>query len=325
MAKLEAMEIMPSSNFDTKLKMSQKKFNPFTTRKLEPVFASDTDDKKRSQSMKNAKSLHKNLMSLWRKQDARVGDDIDKILIQIKKECINLNFMPDEATDIMAPELLLMRDVLEISTMRAIDRKDVEQFEKQYDQLTSYYNDYGSLLQQSATYTQMKGLYLLFLLAKNRLAEFHAAIESIDPNLLQDDVYIQHPIQLEQHLTEGSYHKIFLAKANLPSERYGLFIDLLLDTIRNEIGRGIQESYKKMKVSEARRMLFFGEKDDKSFRKYIEKNRWKFNEKKDYLVFDVVEKDKDVNPNDIATPLSIPVKDVGLRLLDYAKQLERII
>ena len=37
---------------------------------------------------------------------------------------------------------------------------------------------------------------------------------------------------MEQYLMEGSFHKVFLSKGNVPSERYNYFIDILLGATR---------------------------------------------------------------------------------------------
>lgn len=46
------------------------------------------------------------------------------------------------------------------------------------------------------------------------------------------NAYIKHPLSMEQYLMEGSFHKVFLSKGNVPSERYNYFIDILLDATR---------------------------------------------------------------------------------------------
>lgn len=56
---------------------------------------------------------------------------------------------------------------------------------------------------------------------------------------------------------EGSYNKVFLAKGNIPAESYTFFIDILLDTIRDEIAGCIEKAYEKILFTEATRILFF--------------------------------------------------------------------
>ena len=81
----------------------------------------------------------------------------------------------------------------------------------------------------------MLGLNLLCLLAQNRVAEFHTELERLPANEIDNNVYIRHPVSLEQNIMEGSYNKDLLAKGNVPAESYNFFLDILMDTVRNEI------------------------------------------------------------------------------------------
>lgn len=124
-------------------------------------------------------------------------------------------------------------------------------------------------LPEAAYMHQLLGLNLLFLLSQNRVSEFHTELERLSARDIQTNVYIRHPVSLEQvlhftlkycktvrlmlhysvwhacltiiffilqwplqYLMEGSYNKVFLAKGNIPAESYTFFIDILLDTIR---------------------------------------------------------------------------------------------
>ena len=49
---------------------------------------------------------------------------------------------------------------------------------------------------------------------------------------IQSNIYLKHPVSMEQYLMEGSYNKVFLAKGNVPAESYIFFVDILLKTIR---------------------------------------------------------------------------------------------
>ncbi|NXV56339.1 PSMD8 ATPase, partial [Molothrus ater] len=71
------------------------------------------------------------------------------------------------------------------------------------------------------------------------------------------NLFIRHPVSLEQYLMEGSYNKVFLAKGNIPAESYTFFIDILLDTIRDEIAGCIEAAYERILFPEAARILFF--------------------------------------------------------------------
>nr|KAF6411483.1 proteasome 26S subunit, non-ATPase 8 [Rousettus aegyptiacus] len=124
-------------------------------------------------------------------------------------------------------------------------------------QLKCYYFDYKEQLPESAYMHQLLGLNLLFLLSQNRVAEFHTELERLPAKDIQTNVYIKHPVSLEQYLMEGSYNKVFLAKGNIPAESYTFFIDILLDTIRDEIAGCIEKAYEKILFTEATRILFF--------------------------------------------------------------------
>uniref|UniRef100_A0A452GYZ8 26S proteasome non-ATPase regulatory subunit 8 n=1 Tax=Gopherus agassizii TaxID=38772 RepID=A0A452GYZ8_9SAUR len=124
-------------------------------------------------------------------------------------------------------------------------------------QLKCYYFDYKDELPESAYKHQLLGLNLLFLLSQNRVAEFHTELERLPAKDIQTNVYIKHPVSLEQYLMEGSYNKVFLAKGNIPAESYTFFIDILLDTIRDEIAGCIEKAYEKILFNEATRVLFF--------------------------------------------------------------------
>ena len=92
---------------------------------------------------------------------------------------------------------------------------------------------------------QLLGLNLLCLLAQNRVAEFHTELERLPAKEIQNNVYIRHPVSLEQYIMEGSYNKVLLAKGNVPAESYNFFIDILMDTVRNEIASCLEKVFKR--------------------------------------------------------------------------------
>merc|ERR1719391_229154 len=123
-------------------------------------------------------------------------------------------------------------------------------------QLQTYYHDYSTdQLPESPFMYQLLGLNLLCLLAQNRVAEFHTELERLNPNDIQHNMYIRHPVSLEQYIMEGSYNKVLLAKGNVPAESYNFFIDILMDTVRNEIASCLEKAYKDISCADAARML----------------------------------------------------------------------
>lgn len=53
-------------------------------------------------------------------------------------------------------------------------------------------------LPESAYMHQLLGLNLLFLLSQNRVSEFHTELERLSAKDIQSNVYIRHPVSLEQ-------------------------------------------------------------------------------------------------------------------------------
>merc|ERR1719150_3319034 len=138
-------------------------------------------------------------------------------------------------------------------------------FERYMAQLQTYYYDYNSKLPESAFKYQLLGLNLLCLLAQNRVAEFHTELERLPASEIQNNIYIKHPVSLEQYIMEGSYNKVLLAKGNVPAESYNFFIDILMNTVRNEIASCLEKAYKDISCSDAARMLSIGAGDVNSY------------------------------------------------------------
>ena len=160
----------------------------------------------------------------------------------------------------------------------------------------------------------MLGLNLLFLLSQNRVAEFHTELELLPSDQIQSNVYVRHPLSLEQYLMEGSYNKIFLAKGNVPAASYNFFIDILLNTVRDEIGACLESAYDKISVKDASRMLNLS--SDKETMSFASKKNWIL-EKDGYFYFGEPREKKVEEP--------IPSFDLATLSIDYARELEMIV
>jgi hypothetical protein len=110
-------------------------------------------------------------------------------------------------------ELLVAREILEHGALLSIRQMDIPAFERYVAQLKVYYSD-ASILTPSQRQFPILGLNLLRLLAQNRIAEFHTELELIPTELQHANIYIKYPAQLEQHIMEGSYHKVLSAKTD---------------------------------------------------------------------------------------------------------------
>jgi len=119
--------------------------------------------------------------------------------------------------------LILTREILEYAVLLSVRSKDIPAFERYIAQLKPYYYDFASLIPASSRQHPILGLNLLRLLAQNRIAEFHGELELIPLEQHHGNVYIRHPIALEQYMMEGAFKRIWNARADVPSDTYIFF------------------------------------------------------------------------------------------------------
>jgi 26S proteasome regulatory subunit N12 len=181
-------------------------------------------------------------------------------------------------------------------------------------QLKCYYFDYKSSLPESVYKYQLLGLNLLFLLSQNRVAEFHTELELLPVDYIRSNIYVRHPLSLEQCLMEGSYNKIFLAKGNVPSASYNFFIDILLNTVRDEIGACMESAFDKISIKDAARMLNLSTEQETM--QFCNKKKWTV-AKDGYFHFGV--------PNEKKVEEPIPSTELVTLAIDYARELEMIV
>ena len=163
------------------------------------------------------------------------------------------------------------------------------------------------------------GLNLLSLLAQNRVADFHTELELLPPKELQNNVYIRHPVTLEQWLMEGSYNKVFGSKDQVPAPAYAYFIDILLDTIRVEIANCIEKAYENINLVEAARMLYFAQASQLT--DFIAVRQWIVDTPNKRLIFP----DNQEKTVKTETRLPIPAESLAGRVIEYARELELIV
>lgn len=149
--------------------------------------------------------------------------------------------------------------VYEIGAFTSVAVKDQAAFERYIALLFPLYFDQTKALEsaKNANAYVLLGLYLLSLLVRNQIAEFHVLLERINsaPGIDINNVYIQFPIQLQQCLVEGTYHRVVLARQQVPSPDYAWFIDALVDTIRNDLASCIEKSFHSIDMTSAARLL----------------------------------------------------------------------
>lgn len=254
-------------------------------------------------------SMYQVLVKEWSQKPVNL-ENVGKSLTKMKIALTELQFMPTSGNP-SPQELIVARDVLEIGVQWSVAKKDIPSFERYMSQLKCYYFDYSSMLPESPYLYQLLGLNLLCLLAQNRLAEFHTELELLPAKELQENIYIKCPVALEQYLMEGNYNKVFLSKGNVPAQNYQFFINMLLDTLRDEVATCIEKSYEQISQKEACRMLFFDK--EKELVNFAFKRNW------------AVENNRYVFKQHVQSKQDIPSLKVIEQCLGYAKELERIV
>jgi len=154
------------------------------------------------------------------------------LLTSLKLALVQANLLiPSESHSL--DDLITARDILEIGAFCSIRSKDVPSFDRYYSQLQTYYADYATTLPPSPREYPILGLNLIRLLTLNRIADFHTLLESLpSKDLIHENKFIRHPVDLERRLMEGSYAKVWNARDEAPAEEYKFFVDSLMGTIR---------------------------------------------------------------------------------------------
>ncbi|KAF9586369.1 hypothetical protein BGW38_006113 [Lunasporangiospora selenospora] len=239
-------------------------------------------------------------------------DKCGQLLSQLKIALIELQYLTHEDKHNNVEELTVARDVLEIGAQWSVRKKDIPSFERYMAQLQTYYNDYSNLPPSPIKYNLI-GLNLLCLLSQNRISDFHTALETIEPSQLHSNPVIQYPIKLEQSLMEGSYNRVWSSRSDVPSKEYLFFIDILMDTIRNEIASCSEKAYTSLPLKDAGTLLFFTNMED--ILNFAKERKWKVNpvEQKAYFHSDADEK------------IGIPADQIIKQTMFYARDMDRII
>ena len=199
-------------------------------------------------------------------------------------------------------------------------RKDsIEEFETNMIQLRSFYNESKNMLPDSPNKYGLLGLYLLFLIYKNRTADYYTELEllSLDE---QKNPAIAVALALEQHFVDGNYNKILHTKQSIPMEIYSYFIDKMIDTVRHEAARSAEKAYNSLKVEDAYKIFmlsnigeleaFVAQQQEKA---KDNKVTWMLH--KNRIHFEALEKEK----------LTIPAHSVINQSLQFAHELEKIV
>jgi 26S proteasome regulatory subunit N12 len=208
------------------------------------------------------------------------------------------------------PVLMQEREIYEYAVLLSVQTKDTAEFERHMALLTPYYTDFGSMLGESANVFNILGLNLLRLLAQNRIADFHTQLETIAPAALQSPA-VQFPVLLEQNMMEGTYSKVLEMQKKLPLPAFGVFMDMLKDTLIDEVAMVSEKAYKRLPAAKLQELLMMSSLSE--LQAYAQEREWKF-EGAD-VIFDLGNVEKK----------EVPATALIAGTLHYAKELERIV
>ncbi len=141
--------------------------------------------------------------------------------------------------------------MLEQGALFAIKTRDLAAFERSVTQLQQLYSGPGG---ESPFKYEILGLNLLRLLAVDKRAEFHMQLELV-PVAKRSDRHIQYPVALEQHMMEGTYHKVIGAASSAPSPWCSFFVHLLSETVRMQIAESFSRAYASLSPANAVELL----------------------------------------------------------------------
>jgi len=247
-------------------------------------------------------------------------DQAQKQLAQLKIAMLKFDALPPAApaapNQAQQSELMLAREILEHGALLSVKAMEIPAFERYVAQLKVYYSDCAATLQPSQRQYPILGLNLLRLLAQNRIAEFHTELELIPTEVQHANVYIKYPAQLEQHIMEGSYNKVLSAKTELGPlfQKEGMyFMDMLVDTVRDEIADCSEKAYASIKAADLQGLLMFT--SAKELADFAEQRGWSVDGQN--VTF--------AKMDDETPAQKLPSTQLIQETLAYAKELERIV
>ena len=263
----------------------------------------------------NVVALFDKFKKLYDKGDT---DTCTQLMGQIRVAMLEFTSLPPATVATPSPsqqqELLLAREILEHGALLSIKTMEIPAFERYVAQLKIYYADFATTLPQSQRQYPVLGLNLLRLLAQTRIAEFHTELELIDTAVQHSVVYIKYPAQLEQHIMEGSYNKVLAAKQQGVFQQEGVyFMDMLVDTVRDEIAECSEKAYPSIAAKELQSLLMMT--GEAQLAEFAEGRGWTIDAGTVTFAAPVVEEPTQ----------KLPSAQLIQQTLSYAKELERIV
>ncbi|CAM0902720.1 unnamed protein product [Alopecurus aequalis] len=249
---------------------------------------------------------------------AYLRDDLETcvtLLSEIKVHLAKIPSLPPtfEQTPNAVAELSLARDVYELAIMLSMKIGDQDAFERDFVQVKVFYTDTRGMIPPSQEEYPVLGLNLMRLLAQIRIAEFHTELELLPLGAL-DHPCIKYAVELEQSFMEGTYNRLIKGRQAVPLETYLYFMDLLAETIRDEIADCSGQAYDHLPVKDAMEMLMFS--SDQQLLEYISETQHEW----------------EVQNRSVLFHMAKPQRRVGVhsfklikQSLCYAQELEQVV
>jgi len=243
------------------------------------------------------------------------------LLENLKVALTHLTALPPlfEQTKSKKEELLLARELLEMSVILCARADDEMSFERNFAQLKSYYEDVREDLPPSQNEPICWGLNLLRLLMQNRIGSFHAELELTSSELLAN-ACVKYSIELEQRLMDGAYNKIVEESVNgeIPDESFKPFANRMSKTARDEIVNCIEKSASEITLNNLARLLIL-DHDKNEAMKYATERGWNLDASRleETFVFS--------DAQAVPSSKDIPSNEMISRALLYSRELERIV
>jgi len=197
---------------------------------------------------------------------------------------------------------------LELGVLLSVTDGDLDAFARNMAQLQPYYMSGLTTPRKS----HVIGLNLMHLLVESQLSEFHSQLELLSDAEAADPL-VSFPIRLERKLMVGIYDEVL--SESIPHPSFELFMDHLLQTVRDSIADCIEVSYKTLSLKDATTMMKFDSVEE--LQEYINTDR------DDWIVNDSVITFQP--PPTASAAADIPSMEWIQQSLTYATEMERII
>ncbi|KAI7251174.1 hypothetical protein KC352_g12660 [Hortaea werneckii] len=222
--------------------------------------------------------------------------------------------------------LLLATTVLEYGALSSIRLKDTDSFTRYYQQLQPFYSlpaDRWGRVGHPGNQSKVTGLYLLLLLSVGDYGGFHTVLEGLEMSAgkeqIDKDDFIQYPVRLEQALMEGSYDKVWgeTKGERVPSDEFGVFSEVLINTIRSEIASCSERAYPSLPISNAKNLLFL--ESEGAVIQFAESRGWVAKDGR--IFFPQQEEENMAAEKDVMASSGLVIENT----LGYARKLETIV